>query len=103
MESLGGSIGDALIEKDLVKDVGDLFALIEDQLAGVDMGEASTGGTRTLGQKNAAKIMDEVEKAKSQPLNRVIISLSVRLTRRTFGRRLASQFETVEALQAFSP
>lgn len=99
IEGLGGSIGDALIEADLVKDVGDLFSLTEDQLADLDLGETSTGGTRTLGQKNAAKIMAEIEKAKAQPLNRVITSLSMRFTGRTFGRRLAAQFETMEALQ----
>jgi DNA ligase (NAD+) len=100
IEGLGGSIGDALIEKDLVKDVGDLFALTEDQLAGLELGETSTGGVRTLGQKNAAKIMAEIDKAKSQPLNRVITALSMRFTGRTFGRRLASEFGTMEALQA---
>ncbi|ACL42306.1 DNA ligase, NAD-dependent (plasmid) [Pseudarthrobacter chlorophenolicus A6] len=100
IEGLGGSIGDALIEKDLVKDVSDLFYLGEDQLAEVELGETSTGGTRTLGQKNAAKIMAEIEKAKSQPLNRVITALSMRFTGRTFGRRLAAEFGTMEALQA---
>lgn len=100
IEGFGSSIGDALIEADLVKDVGDVFSLTEDQLADLDMGETSTGGTRTLGQKNAAKIMAEIEKAKAQPLNKVITALSMRFTGRTFGRRLAAQFETMEALQA---
>lgn len=100
IEGFGTSIGDALIETDLVKDVGDVFSLTEDQLAGLEMGDTSTGGTRTLGQKNAAKIMAEIEKAKAQPLNRVITALSMRFTGRTFGRRLAAQFETMEALQA---
>jgi DNA ligase (NAD+) len=100
IEGLGGSIGDALIEKDLVKDVSDLFYLTEDQLAELELGETTTGGTRTLGQKNAAKIMAEIEKAKAQPLNRVITALSMRFTGRTFGRRLASEFGTMEALQA---
>ena len=100
IEGLGGSIGDALIEKDLVKDVSDLFYLTEEQLTDLDMGTTGTGATRTLGQKNATKIMAEIEKAKAQPLNRVITSLSMRFTGRTFGRRLASQFETMEALQA---
>lgn len=100
IDGFGGSIGDALIEKDLVKDVSDLFYLSEEQLASLEMGETSTGGTRTLGKKNAVKIMAEIEKAKSQPLNRVITSLSMRFTGRTFGRRLASEFGTMEALQA---
>lgn len=100
IEGLGGSIGDALIDEDLVKDVGDLFTLTEDQLADLKLGETSTGGTRTLGKKNAAKIMAEIEKAKAQPLNRVITALSMQFTGRTFGRRLAAEFGTMEALQA---
>lgn len=100
IEGLGGSIGDALIESDLVKDVGDIFSLSKEQLAGLSLGETSTGGVRTLGEKNAAKIMAEIEKAKAQPLNRVITALSMRFTGRTFGRRLAAEFETMEALQA---
>jgi len=100
IEGLGTSIGDALIEKDLVKDVSDLFYVTEEQLAGLDMGVTSTGASRTLGQKNAVKIMAEIQKAKAQPLNKVITALSMRFTGRTFGRRLAAQFETMEALQS---
>ncbi|GAA1263197.1 hypothetical protein [Arthrobacter pascens] len=40
--------------------------------ADLDMGESSTVGTRIQGQKNAAKIMAAIEKAKTQPLNRVV-------------------------------
>lgn len=95
IEGVGGAIGDALIEAELVKDVSDLFYLEQDQLANLDLGNG-----RTLGEKNAAKIMSQIEKAKSQPLNRVITSLSMRFTGRTFGRRLAAEFGTMEKLRA---
>lgn len=95
IEGVGGSIGDALIEAELVKDVADLFSLEQDQLTNLDLGNG-----RTLGEKNATKIMAEIEKAKSQPLNRVITSLSMRFTGRTFGRRLAAEFGTMEKLQS---
>jgi DNA ligase (NAD+) len=95
IEGVGGSIGDALIEAELVKDVADLFSLEQDQLTSLDLGNG-----RTLGEKNAVKIMAEIEKAKAQPLNRVITSLSMRFTGRTFGRRLAAEFHTMDALQA---
>lgn len=100
IEGFGGAIGDALIEADAVKDVSDIFYLTEDKLAALPLGTTETGGVRTLGQKNAAKIMAEIEKAKAQPLNRVITALSMRFTGRTFGRRLAAEFGTMEALQA---
>lgn len=100
VEGFGGSIGDALIEADLVRDVSDIFSLTKEQLANLKLGTTDTGADRTLGEKNAAKIMAEIEKAKSQPLNRVITALSMRFTGRTFGRRLAAEFGTMEALQA---
>lgn len=95
IEGLGGAIGDALIEADLVRDVGDLFTLDHDHLALLDL-----GGGRLLGDKNAAKIMAEIEKAKSAPWNRVITSLSMRMTGRTMGRRLAAEFPTANHLLA---
>ena len=100
IEGFGGSIGDALIDADLVKDVSDIFSLTKDQLANLQLGTTEAGGIRTVGEKNAVKIMAEIEKAKAQPLNRVITALSMRFTGRTFGRRLASEFGTMEALQA---
>ena len=99
IEGLGGSIGDALIEAELVKDVADLFSLKEEQLTNLSLGTTDKGVERTLGEKNAKKIMAEIEKAKSSPLNRVITSLSMRHTGRTFGRRLASEFGTMENLR----
>ncbi|MGK3708756.1 NAD-dependent DNA ligase LigA [Arthrobacter sp. IK3] len=100
IEGFGGSTGDALIEADLVQDVSDIFHLTEDQLANLKLGTTDSGADRVLGEKNARKIMAEIEKAKAQPLNRVITALSMRFTGRTFGRRLAAQFETMEALQS---
>ncbi|MCU6481294.1 NAD-dependent DNA ligase LigA [Arthrobacter sp. A2-55] len=100
IEGLGGSIGDALIEADLVKDVSDLFYLKQEDLANLPLGMTEKGTERRVGEKTAAKIMAEIEKAKSQPLNRVITSLSMRYTGRTFGRRLAAAFPTMEALRS---
>lgn len=102
IEGLGSSIGDALIEAELVQDVSDLFYLTEDELANLETGVNEAGTLRTVGPKNAAKIMAEIEKAKAQPLNRVITALSMRFTGRTFGRRLAGHFGTMEKLRAAS-
>jgi len=93
IEGLGTKIGDALIEAELVSNIGDVFTLDHDQLATLDLGEG-----RLLGHKNAEKIMAEIDKARSAPWNRVITSLSMRMTGRTMGRRLAAAFPTAEAL-----
>lgn len=106
IEGFGGSVGDLLIEEDLVQDVGDVFHLTQAQIAGLQTGvstaEQTKGDPIFYGEARAKKIMAEIEKAKTQPLNRVITSLSMRFTGRTFGRRLAAQFETMDALQGAS-
>lgn len=93
IEGLGSKIGDALIEADLVSNIGDVFTLDHDHLASLDMGDG-----RVLGHKTAEKIMAEIDKARSAPWNRVITSLSMRMTGRTMGRRLAAAFPTANAL-----
>ncbi|MCC3301519.1 NAD-dependent DNA ligase LigA [Arthrobacter sp. zg-Y895] len=102
IDGVGGSTGDALIEADLVRDVSDIFHLTEDQLANLRLGRAESGADRVLGVKKARKIMAEIEQAKSRPLNRVITALAMRYTGRTFGRRLAARFGTMENLRRAS-
>lgn len=100
IDGFGTATGDALVEADLVKNVSDIFHLTENQLVNLKTGVTESGADQFLGEKTAKKIMAEIEKAKAAPLNRVITALSMRHTGRTFGRRLAAHFETMENLQA---
>ncbi|WP_036961719.1 NAD-dependent DNA ligase LigA [Pseudoclavibacter soli] len=97
IEGIGGEIAAALVDANLVDDIGDLFFLQEDDLAGLRLSRG-----RFLGEKNAVKIVAEIERAKVKPLARVITALGIRKSGRTFGRRLAAHFHTMEALQAAS-
>ena len=100
IDGLGSEIADALVEQNLVSDIADLFSLTVEQLTNLPLGETSTGGVRRLGEKNAVKLVAGIEAAKRQPLNRIITALGIRLTGRTFGRRLASHFGSLAALVA---
>lgn len=100
IDGLGSEIADALVNEKLVGALDDLFRVDETLLAGLPLGETSTGGVRRLGEKNAKKLYDGIQAAKNQPLNRVITALGIRLTGRTFGRRLAAHFGSLEALLA---
>jgi DNA ligase (NAD+) len=93
VDGLGTELSDALVDRGLINDIGDLFSLTENQLATLQL-----GSDRVVGQKTAAKIIAGIEKAKEQPLNRVITSLGIRKSGRTFGRRLAARYETMDAL-----
>lgn len=103
IEGLGGSIIDALIEEEKLSNVSDLFTLTEDALAETVTGVNKQGTVLTVGRITAAKIMAEIEKAKGAAFNRVITSLSIRMTGRTMGRRLASAFPHVDLLLSATP
>lgn len=100
IDGLGSEIADALVTEGLVGALDDLFRIDPVLLAGLPLGETSTGALRRLGEKNAQKLIDGIEAAKAQPLNRVITALGIRLTGRTFGRRLAAHFGSLDALLA---
>lgn len=102
IDGLGSEIADALVTEGLVGALDDLFRLTVEQLTALPLGETSTGGVRRLGEKNAQKLVDGIQAAKAQPLNRIITALGIRLTGRTFGRRLASHFGSFDALLAAS-
>lgn len=109
IDGIGTEIATALIEHvpagadgPLVGDLADLFTLTEDALATLPLGVTSTGATRLLGRATAAKIIAEIEAAKSAPFNRVITALGVRMTGRTMGRRLAAAFPTMDLLLSAS-
>lgn len=95
VEGIGIEIATALVEGGHVNDIADLFSLDVATLTTLQMGEG-----RTLGAKNAVKIIAELDRAKTAPWNRVITALGIRMTGRTAGRRLAAAFPTMTALRA---
>ncbi|WIB65366.1 NAD-dependent DNA ligase LigA [Curtobacterium sp. MCBD17_040] len=102
IDGFSTAIADALVsgERPLVNDLGDLFTLQFQQLANLSLGTTEKGTKRFLGGKVAEKILANIDAAKAQPLNRVITALGIRKSGRTFGRRLANHFHTMDALLA---
>ncbi|GAB2734208.1 NAD-dependent DNA ligase LigA [Nocardioides pakistanensis] len=105
IDGLGGTLAEALAETVLVggrqvKDIADLYDLTEAEWAGIILGTTSTGGTRTLGTANARKIIASLAATKTQPFNRVITALGIRMTGRSVGRWLAAEFHTMDRLRA---
>jgi DNA ligase (NAD+) len=102
IDGLGREVADALVTENVVFDISDLFTLSFDELTELEMGTTQTGGVRRLGAATAKKIHANIQDAAAQPLNRVITALGIRLTGRTFGRRLAAHFRSLDALLAAS-
>ncbi|GAA1798730.1 NAD-dependent DNA ligase LigA [Luedemannella flava] len=100
VERIGDSICEALVEQGLATTVADLYELTVEDLANLPMGTTSTGSVRRLGLANATEIVTQLEASKSQPLNRVITGLGIRMTGRSVGRWLAARFRSMAALRA---
>lgn len=99
VDGLSTSTAEALVEAGLVNDIADLFDLTVEQVAAVKIGTTPTGADRLIGAATATRLINGIEASKSQPLNRVIASLGLRFTGKTFGRRFADFFKSLEAFR----
>lgn len=99
IDGLSGSVLSILIKQGLVRNVGDLFYLTEAAIATLPRGENSDGTIRVVGETLAKKYVAEIQKAKKQPLARVLSSLAIHMTGRTIGRRIAGHFGDFESIE----
>jgi DNA ligase (NAD+) len=98
IEGLGYEAGIALLQAGVITDEGDLFTLTEDDLLRTELftvkgGEVSANGKRLLAN---------LGKAKQQALWRVLVALSIRHVGPTAARALATEFGSLDAIEAAS-
>ena len=108
IEALGWEGAAALLEAGVLADEGDLFTLTAQTLAGVglftraakktDPADAVHGG-RVL-SANGHKLLANLEQAKTQPLWRVLVSLSIRHVGPTAARALAAHFGSMSGIRS---
>ena len=96
LESLGGIVAEKLVERGLVKEPLDLFNLKLEQLGKLNLGTEDE--PRTFGEKNATKILDALQRAKTAPLNRWIHALAIADVGEATAKQLAATHETLAAL-----
>jgi DNA ligase (NAD+) len=75
LESLGGIVAEKLVERGLVKEPLDLFDLKLEPLGKLNLG--TDDEPRVFGEKNARKILDALQRAKTAPLSRWIHALAI--------------------------
>lgn len=95
IEAMGWEAGIALVESGVVRHEGDVFALDADALRRVPL-FTNTDGELTV---NGRRLLDNLQKAKQQPLWRVLVSLSIRHVGPTAARALAGTFGSMAAIQ----
>ncbi|MET0416106.1 MAG: NAD-dependent DNA ligase LigA [Actinoplanes sp.] len=95
IEVLGEKAGRALLESGVVFDEGDLFGLTADDLLRAPFFVNQDG---SLGS-NATKMLESLAEAKSRPLWRVLVALSIRHVGPTAAQALAREFLSMTAIE----
>jgi DNA ligase (NAD+) len=94
IEGVGGVVAEKLVERGLVKSPLDLFDLRLEQLAKLNLG--TDDEPRILGEKNATKVIDGIQRAKTLPLARWLHALAIPEVGEETAHDLAKFHETIE-------
>jgi DNA ligase (NAD+) len=90
IDGLGDKIVDQLVDKGLVKDVADLYALKEEEVAGLER----------MAEKSAQNLLEEIEASKKNSLARLIYALGIQFVGERTAQLLAEHFSSLEELAA---
>ncbi|MCU0782724.1 MAG: NAD-dependent DNA ligase LigA [Verrucomicrobia bacterium] len=96
LESLGGIVAEKLVERGLVKEPLDLFDLKLEPLGKLNLG--TDDEPRVFGEKNATKILEALQRAKTAPLSRWIQALAIADVGEATAKQLAATHDSLEAL-----
>lgn len=86
IDGLGSSIVEQLVDKKLVQDVSDLYALTLEDLMKLDL----------IQEKSAANLLSAIETTKKRPLNKFLTALSIKLVGKETADLIVNNFPTLE-------
>jgi len=99
IEALGYEAVVALLTDHLVTNEGDLFDLTDEKLAGSPFFVNKAGGLKLV----AHALLANLDEAKTRPLWRILVALSIRHVGPTAARALAEAFGSLDAIATASP
>ncbi|HWR35650.1 MAG TPA: NAD-dependent DNA ligase LigA [Clostridia bacterium] len=88
IEGMGDALVDQLAERGLVRNVADVYDLSKDKLLTLER----------MGAKSAQNVLDEIDRSKKLPLERVIFGLGIRFVGERTAEFLAEHFGSMDAL-----
>ena len=94
IEVLGYQSGQALLDAGLLTDEGDLFSLTEEKLKETDFFTTKSGALSA----NGAKLLANLEAAKTRPLDKFLVALSIRHIGKGVAPDIAAAFGDIDAL-----
>lgn len=88
IEGLGWQTVQALLDAALLTDVASIYELTTEQVAAMER----------KGEKSARKLIDSIQRSKTNALSRLIFGLGIRMVGERAAKILAEEFRTIEAL-----
>jgi DNA ligase (NAD+) len=98
IEGLGYEAAVALLQAGVITDEGDLFTIGSQDLLRTDLFKTKDGNLSA----NGKRLLVNLHEAKSQPLWRVLVALSIRHVGPTAARALATEYCSLDAIMAAS-
>jgi DNA ligase (NAD+) len=99
IEVLGYQSAQALLDAGLLTDEGDLFGLTEEKLSKTDFFMTKSGALSA----NGAKLLANLEAAKTRPLDKFLVALSIRHIGKGVAPDVAAAFGDIDALGNATP
>ncbi len=88
IDGVGDALVDQLLSRSLVQNIADLYRLTTDQLLTLDR----------MGKKSGTKIIQNIERSRTQPLARVLNGLGIAFVGERTGQILASHFGRLDEI-----
>jgi DNA ligase (NAD+) len=98
IEGLGYEAAVALLKSGVIADEGDLFTIVSGDLLRTDLFKTKDGNLSA----NGARLLINLQEAKTRPLWRVLVALSIRHVGPTAARALATEFGSLDAIMSAS-
>ncbi|PKB67828.1 MAG: hypothetical protein BZY82_02055 [SAR202 cluster bacterium Io17-Chloro-G3] len=92
IDGMGGKLGVALINNDLIFDVADIYTLRSEHLLDMDR----------MAERSTSNLLDAIENSKKRPLSRLLTALGIRHVGTEVADSLADRFGNIDNLIAAS-
>ncbi|OGG43728.1 MAG: DNA ligase (NAD(+)) LigA [Candidatus Handelsmanbacteria bacterium RIFCSPLOWO2_12_FULL_64_10] len=90
IDGLGTAIVTQLVDRGLVKDVGDLYSLNVETVAGLER----------LAEKSATNLIEAIRRSRERPFDRLLFALGIRHVGTTVARTLTAAFGSMDRLMS---
>ncbi len=88
IEGLGEVLVDTLVDKEMIRDVADLYTLTLDQIAGLER----------MAEKSGSNLIDQIAASRSRGLQRLLFGIDIRHVGERYAKILANHFRSIDRI-----